>query len=132
MRGTAAIFTVLGASVAAFGAAAAASYLERARGAGGPATLAEWAARAVRPPGPLPAGRAAELIDRYRCLLCHTLDGRGAEVGPVLNGVRARKTRAEIIEWLHDPQAKKPGTSMPTFPFTPVEEQLLADYLLAK
>jgi cytochrome c oxidase subunit 2 len=132
MRGFVAVPVVIAAGLALFAGAAAVSFLERSGGPEGPATLVEWAARAVRPAGPLPSGRGAELVARYRCLVCHTLDGRGAHVGPVLNGVRERKTRAEIIRWLDDPQAVKPGTIMPTFHFTPVEEELLADYLLTK
>ncbi len=132
MRGGQAIGVVSGAIAASFLLAGAASYRSQARAADGPATVGEWAWRAVRPPGPLPTGRGAELIQHYGCRSCHTLHGTGAHVGPVLDGVRRRKTREEIIRWLDGPQRIKPGTKMPTFGFTVVEEQLLADFLLTQ
>lgn len=132
MRGTAAIVVVSGAILAAFAFTGGASYALLASEPEGPAGVVEWAARAVRPPGELPSGRGAEVFARHGCALCHTLDGRGGAVGPTLNGLRERKTRAEVVEWLRDPQAAKPGTSMPRFPLSPVERELLADYLLAK
>ncbi len=132
VRGRTALATVFGAGLAAFALAGAANYAEQACRQGGPRAAAEWAARAVRPPGPLPAGRGAELFERYRCFACHRLEGHGGSVGPALDGVRGRKSRAEILEWLADPQAIRPGTSMPRFPLTPLERELLADYLLAK
>ncbi|HVY61781.1 MAG TPA: c-type cytochrome, partial [Planctomycetota bacterium] len=95
-------------------------------------TLADWAVGAVRPAGDAPQPGAPQLIARMGCLACHTLDGRGAKVGPVLNGVRSRKTREEIITWLRDPQAVKPGTIMPAFSMSELDRQLIADYLLTR
>ena len=80
----------------------------------------------------MPEGRGEELIQRHGCRLCHAIDGTGGAVGPDLSGVRDRKTRAEIIEWLDDPARIKPGTIMPRVPLTPVEQQLLADHLLTR
>jgi cytochrome c2 len=69
---------------------------------------------------------------RMGCLGCHTLDGRGAKIGPVLNGVRGRKSREEIITWLRDPQAVKPGTIMPTYSMSELDRQMIADYLITR
>jgi cytochrome c2 len=132
VRGPTAIALALGIAATCLGAASGASYVAQARAEGGPASLAEFAARAVRPAGPLPAGRGAEVLARYGCLSCHAVDGRGARVGPELNGVRGRRSREEIIEWLRDPQAMKPGTAMPTFGLSRTEREMLADYLMTK
>jgi len=47
------------------------------------------------------------------CIACHTVAGTGGNVGPALDGVGLRMTRAELDRWLADPQAVKPGTAMP-------------------
>ncbi|MBI4532226.1 MAG: c-type cytochrome [Candidatus Latescibacteria bacterium] len=72
------------------------------------------------------------LIREYGCLSCHKLDGIGASVGPILNGVRTRKTREEVITWIQDPKAIRPETKMPKFPFSEVEIRTIADYLMTK
>ncbi len=114
--------------------AAAASLLAR-EGSLAPGAVARWARGAVRPEGTLfqvEAGSPEELIQKYGCLSCHTLDGVGADVGPVLNGVRERLTREEIRTWLSGPWRVKPGTKMPDFGLTETELRVLADYLLTK
>jgi mono/diheme cytochrome c family protein len=132
MTGRRAIALVAATSAGLFLAAAAVNYTAQAREHGGPSSFGSWIEGAVRPPGPLPRGRGAALFQRYGCRACHTLDGYGASVGPVLNGVRERKTRDEIIRWLDDPARIKPGTKMPRFHFTAVEEQVLADFLMTR
>lgn len=47
------------------------------------------------------------------CIACHAVAGTGGVVGPALDGVGLRMTRAELDRWLSDPQAVKPGTAMP-------------------
>ena len=79
-----------------------------------------------------PAGGAVTLIREYGCLSCHKLDGIGASVGPVLNGVRTRKTREEMVTWIRDPKAIKSGTKMPRFPFSEAEIRTIVDYLMTK
>ncbi len=132
MRGGRAIVSSVLGGLAMLTVAAAANYGVQAASPSGPGSLGEWATGAVRPPGPLPEGRGEELIQRHGCRLCHSIDGTGGSVGPDLSGVRSRKTRAEIIEWLDDPARIKPGTTMPRFPLSPVEQQLLADHLLTR
>ncbi|MFQ5747957.1 MAG: c-type cytochrome [Planctomycetota bacterium] len=99
------------------------------------AALSRWTDGAIRPRGArfqVSAQGPEELILRYGCLNCHVVDGAGGHVGPILNGVRARKTREEILVWLTDPQAIKPGTPMPDFGLNETEKRALADYLLKK
>lgn len=126
---------LLAAAVAAAllgGAAAAASLLAHEGELSVPA-LRRWAAGAIRPPGvDLHAGAEGPegLVATYGCLNCHALRGAGARVGPALDGVRARKTRAELLLWLEDPQAIRPGTPMPDFNLDPDQRRVLADWLL--
>jgi nitric oxide reductase subunit C len=47
------------------------------------------------------------------CIACHAVGGKGGAVGPALDGVATRFTPAELDKWLADPQAVKPGTTMP-------------------
>ncbi len=63
------------------------------------------------------------------CLSCHSIDGKGAQIGPALDDAYARKNREEMLTWLRDPQSVKPGTTMPKMPLT--EEQIVetVDYL---
>jgi cbb3-type cytochrome oxidase cytochrome c subunit len=60
------------------------------------------------------------------------LNGEGAKVGPVLNGLRSRHDRAWVLGHFSDPEKFSPGSSMP--PFDDLSETDLAaltDYVLA-
>jgi nitric oxide reductase subunit C len=63
------------------------------------------------------------------CLACHKLGGEGGAVGPALDGVGLRLPREQIVTWLHDPPAVKPGTAMPKLPLTEGQIQELAAFL---
>jgi nitric oxide reductase subunit C len=63
------------------------------------------------------------------CIACHALGGQGGKVGPALDSVFARKSRAEIAEWIADPPKVKPGTLMPKLPLTQAQVDSLSDYL---
>jgi uncharacterized protein len=41
------------------------------------------------------------------CAACHTVGGKGGDVGPILDGIAVRADKAYIIESLVDPNAKK-------------------------
>ncbi len=52
------------------------------------------------------------------CIGCHQIQGQGGAAGaligaPPLDDVYRRKTREQIIEWIHDPAKIKPDTKMP-------------------
>jgi quinoprotein glucose dehydrogenase len=50
-----------------------------------------------------------------QCIRCHSLDDRGGNAGPRLNGVANRLTRQQILEALIDPSARlAPGYGMTT------------------
>ena len=119
------------AGAGAFLLASLVSYASQSAQPGGPTTVASWGRGAI---GTAP-DRSAEgerIFQDYGCRACHSLGGLGAHVGPELDRVRDRKSRADIVRWLDDPQKIKPGTKMPTFNLTPAQEHALADYLLSR
>ncbi len=47
------------------------------------------------------------------CVGCHSVGGQGGNVGPALDGVSSRLDAEYMRKWITDPQAVKPGTTMP-------------------
>ncbi len=66
------------------------------------------------------------------CVPCHSLDGKGGNVGPKLDDVAARFDAARLVTWLSDPAAVKPGTTMPKLPLTEAEKNEIAAFLLGR
>ena len=69
------------------------------------------------------------------CASCHTVDGKGGAVGPILDGIAVRANKDYIVESLMDPNAKlaKGFENLTISPMPPVgvllKEQELADIL---
>jgi cytochrome c553 len=69
------------------------------------------------------------------CASCHTVNGKGGDVGPILDGIVVRADKAYILESLMDPNAKlaKGFESLTISPMPPLgvllKEQELADIL---
>ena len=69
------------------------------------------------------------------CAACHTVGGKGGDVGPILDGIAVRSDKAYIIESLMEPNAKlaKGFESLTISPMPPLgmllKEQDLADIL---
>jgi putative membrane-bound dehydrogenase-like protein len=69
------------------------------------------------------------------CASCHTVHGKGGDVGPILDGVAVRAEKAYIVESLMDPNAKlaKGFENLTISPMPPLgvllKEQELADIL---
>jgi cytochrome c oxidase subunit 2 len=74
------------------------------------------------------------------CAACHVIRGTGAtgRAGPDLTHLASRRsiaagtlpmTRGGLQGWIAQPQALKPGTSMPTVPLTPADADAVAHYL---
>ncbi len=57
--------------------------------------------------------QAAPTYYRNVCQSCHAVEGFGGNTGPALDGVATRFNEAELHQWLADPQAVRPGTTMP-------------------
>ncbi|MCC7377239.1 MAG: cytochrome c [Verrucomicrobiales bacterium] len=67
---------------------------------------------------------------RSICVACHSVGGAGGVVGPALDEVYKRKTREEMVTWISDPQALKPGTPMPKIEMTREQLKEIVDYLV--
>ncbi|CAM2006204.1 c-type cytochrome [Acanthopleuribacter pedis] len=68
---------------------------------------------------------------RTICMSCHALGGKGGVVGPALDTVAAKYSRAQLDLWLKNPQEVKPGTSMPKLPMDDTVRRELVDFLLS-
>ena len=65
------------------------------------------------------------------CKACHSVGGLGGVVGPPLDEVKNRKSRADLLAWIADPQTIKPGTAMPQLPLSEGQLNEIVDYLLS-
>lgn len=74
------------------------------------------------------AGTQPKIFNQM-CIACHSLNGQGGQVGPALDGIGSRKTKAELEEWLTDPTKVKPDSKMPKIPLTKEDVIELAAYL---
>ncbi len=80
----------------------------------------------------LPDPRAGEkLVEMYDCRACHKIREGGRVRFPDLTDEASRHDEQWLNTWLKDPQAVKPGTFMPTFPFTDEEREAVVKYLLS-
>jgi len=78
---------------------------------------------------PQEAFLTSPIVRKYQCVTCHTITDQGGTVGPVLNLVGLRRSEDWLRRWLADPNAVKPGTKMPKFPFLEGELEATAGYL---
>lgn len=69
------------------------------------------------------------IVTTYQCVTCHTITDQGGTVGPILNLVGLRRSAEWLDTWLQDPNAVKPGTKMPKFPFQGDERAQTVRYL---
>lgn len=98
-----------------------------------------WVAEELAPPPAEGDPAAGQAIVETVCAACHTVAGTSAQgqVGPELTGFASREQIAGAIEntpenlaaWLDDPQAIKPGTTMPTLPLSEADILNLVAYL---
>ena len=106
-----------------------------------PAAFDRWAAAQKTAP-PEPAGAAAEgkaVFARSACVGCHTIRGVSAGVlGPDLTHFGSRalfgaglwpNTADNVVAWVRDPPALKPGSKMPNLHLSETEARALAAYL---
>ena len=88
-------------------------------------TLEVW----ENPPDAAIAG--AMLYDTRGCAFCHTLNGSGAKMAPVLNGLAARRTRTWVAAHFADPPKLSPNSEMPAYKFSPQDLKSITDYVIA-
>ena len=96
-------------------------------------------AQQARPPGDAVAVRGSGVF-AGSCAACHVVRGTAGvgRAGPDLTHVASRRsiaagtlpmTRGGLQGWIAQPQALKPGTSMPTVPLIPADANAVAHYL---
>jgi len=104
----------------------------------------QWADRQRRAAAPRAdsAGRSAEAAFLASgCILCHTVRGTpaGGRLGPDLTHLASRATlaggilpnnRANLLGWVANPQALKPGSKMPSVPLAPDTLHAIVHYLM--
>jgi mono/diheme cytochrome c family protein len=85
----------------------------------------------TKPPGFVIGGEAGQLIDRYRCLSCHMIQGRGGTLAPDLTAEGSKVQKDWLIEYLQKPYAIRPTLPerMLRFNLSKQEATLLADYI---
>jgi cytochrome c oxidase subunit 2 len=106
-----------------------------------PAEFDAWLARQSNPvPAPVPDLSRGAIVFLRTCGSCHSVRGTPAvgRAGPDLTHFASRRsiaagtlpmTRGGIQGWLAQPQALKPGTSMPAVPLVPSDADAVAAYL---
>ncbi len=92
-----------------------------------------------QPIGATGAGSAtpdgATLFRQKGCIGCHAINGPGGTFGPALSRIGSQpydalpNTPEFLAQWLTDPAAQKPGTTMPRIALTPAERDALVQYL---
>jgi cbb3-type cytochrome oxidase cytochrome c subunit len=70
-----------------------------------------------------------ELFVQKDCLVCHSIGGVGAKVGPDLLGVTKRHSTNWLDEQLVNPQLVYPGSSMPAFDMPATERKAVIAFL---
>jgi mono/diheme cytochrome c family protein len=77
-----------------------------------------------------PAGEFGEVYERYKCYVCHRLNGFGSTLAPDLSFEGSRAPRNWIVQFLKNPQTLRPMLTfrMPQFNMTDRESSLIADY----
>jgi mono/diheme cytochrome c family protein len=77
------------------------------------------------------AQQGGKIFADRQCTACHTVHGKGGNVGPDLTKVGARRDEAWLKKFLPAPASVKPGVIMPPFQGTPEELDALTAYLLS-
>jgi cbb3-type cytochrome oxidase cytochrome c subunit len=88
-------------------------------------TLEAW----ENPPDAAIAG--AMLYEGNGCAYCHTLNGSGEKMAPVLNGLAARRTRTWVAAHFADPPKLSPNSEMPAYKFNAQDLKAITDYVMA-
>ena len=69
------------------------------------------------------------VYDRNGCSACHSIQGKGGQVGPDLTHVGKKRDRAWLIRHFRDPQAVSSGSIMPKVNLPDKELNELTDYM---
>ena len=72
------------------------------------------------------------LAEKLACVGCHTIDGRGGKIAPVLDNVAVRSDSLYIREIIDNPQMLHKDNIMPAVPMPPKWRDLIVRYLWSK
>lgn len=78
---------------------------------------------------PASALEGAQVYVVSGCGSCHKVNGSGGGIGPTLNGIAKRRSTAWIKAHFLSPQKYSPGSIMPPYHFSPVEESAILAFL---
>jgi cbb3-type cytochrome oxidase cytochrome c subunit len=73
-----------------------------------------------------------KLINEYKCLRCHQLDGSGGSIGPDLTGIASQRNWVGLYAHLLKPAALTPGSTMPDFGLHRREATAITAFLLTR
>jgi ubiquinol-cytochrome c reductase cytochrome b subunit len=71
----------------------------------------------------------ADAYVSHLCASCHRINGEGGESGPPLNGLAARRSQEWVRGHFRSPRAFSPGSIMPAYHLSQLEEDALVSYL---
>ncbi len=99
----------------------------------GPQTTPGLARLVIPVPRPesRPAGAFGKVYERYKCFVCHRLNGYGGSLAPDLSYEGSRAQRQWIVNFLKYPQTLRPMLTfrMPQFNMSDAEAAAAAEYL---
>ena len=72
-----------------------------------------------------------ETVKTVGCLTCHAVDGLGSDFGPALDSVGTKVTPNYLRQWISDPKAYDPDTSMPSLRLSNRELDNVVAYLMS-
>ena len=71
-----------------------------------------------------------ETVKTVGCLTCHAVDGLGSDFAPALDSVGTKVTASYLRQWVSDPKAYDPDTSMPSLRLSDSEVDNVVAYLM--
>ena len=75
------------------------------------------------------AVQGAMIYQKSQCGSCHMVNGVGVKLGPLLNGLKQRRTQQWVQDHFRNPQVLSPGSIMPPYKFAPSEMAKIVAYL---
>ncbi|APG27637.1 hypothetical protein A7E78_07165 [Syntrophotalea acetylenivorans] len=76
------------------------------------------------------ADTPGDIIAMLGCRACHRLNGKGGQIGPILNGIGQRMNRRQLEQMLMSHEATEPKQHMPHYDYLfESERQQLLDSL---
>jgi len=80
----------------------------------------------------IPGKQAGErLFTEKGCIGCHSIGGKGGNVGPALDKVAERRNPEWIMQHFRNPQLVSPGSVMPQFDLSEQQVHALTEFLLS-